>query len=498
MRQALLVSLPWCVALASGGCLADDSSTEPPVFAGRAGASGAAARGGVSSGGTSGVGGRSSAGGPARGGTVALAGEGGAGDDASNRAGRGPSGRGGMSARGGSSGRGGNGAHGGSTAEGGATGVAGPGGAGALGAEGGAGGEGTAGDGASGADGGAGAGGEPGGNRVELAYVSTFLGGLRAFSLSPDHGAPRELSGSPVHEGAHFYDADVDAVNRRLYALDLDAQRIDLYRLANDGTLSAEPSVSKSVSFSPLMLALDPLSRFAYIAGSSDTAVHVFTIDPDTGELDALVELRVDGAPAYVTPDPLGRFLYVTDAIEPGIHAYSVSASGTFTELERSPFAATLVRSGAMVLRPDGQFLYSTGNGLNAFSVDAASGALEAVDGSPFTLDVGSEFFASNLATDSAGRFLYATSAFLTEHLRGFAIDPESGALDEVPGSPITVPGSPYSVAVSRAGGRVYTGNDSGTVSVFEVEADGHLTELDDSPFDAGGLQPEISFAGLP
>lgn len=505
MKQALLISLPWCFALASGGCSADDTSTEVPGEGVRAGAAGAAARGGVSNGGSTGSAGRASAGAPGHGGTPTVAGEAGADDGAANRAGRASgAGRGGSGARGGSSSRGGNSSVGGATA--GEPGEAGDGaahggragGAGTDVGGGGAAGEGVAGEGAAGRGEGSGAAGEGGESRVELAYVSTFLGGLRAFSLAPESGVPLELDGSPVHEGAHFYDADVDATHRRLYAIDLDAKRIDLYRIRDDGTLPAEPNVSKTVTFSPLMLALDPLSRFAYVAGSSDTAVHVFTIDENSGELDALLDLHVDGAPAYVAPDPLGRFLYVTDAIEPGIHAYAVGDSGTFTEPEHSPFGATLVRSGALALRPDGAFLYSTGNGLNAFSVDAESGALEAVDGSPFTLDVGTDFFASNVATDSAGTFLYATSAFLTQHLRGFAIDPESGALDEVPGSPMTIPGSPYSVAVSPLGGHVYTGNDSGTVSVFEVEADGHLEELDHSPFDAGGLQPELSFAALP
>lgn len=504
--------MPACVALATGGCFADDSSTERPASAGRAGA---AAHGGASSGGTSDRAGRDAAGAPAHGGTSPVAGEGGAGDDGSHRtggssgAGSGGSGtHGGSSAQGGGSARGGSAARGGGTdaggeagagaTRGGTAGVAGAGTGGGDATDGGKAGEGNTGDGAAGdgAAGDGGAGGEAGEPRLEVAYVSTFLGGLHAFSLAPGNGAPVELAGSPVHEGAHFYDADTDSVNRRVYAIDLDAQRIELYRIAADGTLPAEPSVSQPVSFSPLMLALDPLARFAYVAGSSDTAVHVFSIDHDTGELDALLELHVDGAPAFVAPDPLGRFLYVTDAFEPGIHAYEVSGSGTFTELEHSPFATTLVRSGAMVLRPDGAFLYSTGDGLNAFSVDAGSGALEPVDGSPFTLDVGTDFFASNVATNATGTFLYATSAFLTEHLRGYAIDPESGALGEVPGSPVTVSGFPYSVAVSPSG-RVYTGNDAGTLSVFEVESDGRLDELEASPFDARGLQPELAFVEL-
>lgn len=501
-KRALLILLSSCVGFASGGCFADDTSTEPPDAGARAGVAGAAARSGVSSGGTSGSAGRSSAGrgsagAPADGGTSPDADDGGADDGAAPRAGR-TSGGGtnGDTSEGGKSPRGGSSAHGGRSSQGGSSSHAGASAGGAAGEDGEAGD--AAGDGAAGFDGSSGAagtGGEPSNDRSEVAYVSTFLGGLRAFALSPQDGAPLELAGSPVHEGAHFYDADVDAIHRRLYAIDLDAQRIDLYRIAADGTLPAEPTLSKTVDFSPLMLALDPQGRFAYVAGSNETAVHVFTIDADSGELDALLDLQLAGAPAYVAPDPLGRFLYVTDAFEPGIDAYAV---GTFARLEHAPFGKELVRSGAMVLRPDGAFLYSTGAGLNAFAVDGQSGALEALDGSPFSLDVDTDFFASNVATDSAGRFLYATSAFLTQHLRGFAIDPESGALDEMRGSPLTIAGFPYSVAVSPGAGHVYTGNDDGTVSVFALESDGGLKELDDSPFAAGGLQPELSFVGLP
>ncbi|HEX6766237.1 MAG TPA: beta-propeller fold lactonase family protein, partial [Polyangiaceae bacterium] len=188
-------------------------------------------------------------------------------------------------------------------------------------------------------------------------------------------------------------------------------------------------------------------------------------------------------------------FLYETQEFLPGIRAFHIGPAGALSELESSPFGETLVRSGALVFAPNGAFLYASGQGLSAFAIDGASGALDAVDGSPFTTDLGSDFFAANIAIDPRGEFLYTTAFTTTRHVSGFSIDAVSGALERVPGSPLTT-SAPYSVAVDPAGRFVYVGNDFGDVSVFAINRrNGSLDELDDSPFTPGGPQPGFAFA---
>jgi len=66
------------------------------------------------------------------------------------------------------------------------------------------------------------------------------------------------------------------------------------------------------------------------------------------------------------------------------------------------------VRAGANRLQARRRFLFSSGLGLNSFAI-GPDGALE---GSPFSLDLGSDFNATDIAVDPKGSFLY-TSEFL-------------------------------------------------------------------------------------
>jgi 6-phosphogluconolactonase (cycloisomerase 2 family) len=60
---------------------------------------------------------------------------------------------------------------------------------------------------------------------------------------------------------------------------------------------------------------------------------------------------------------------------------------------------------------------------------------------------------------------------------------------------PLQAP-APYSVAIEPRGRFVYVGNDTGELSIFALDrADGSLDELDESPLELGGLQPQFAFA---
>jgi 6-phosphogluconolactonase (cycloisomerase 2 family) len=258
-------------------------------------------------------------------------------------------------------------------------------------------------------------------------------------------------------------------------------------------------------------MTLDPQGRYLYVGSSSGRAIYAFQIDSASGALTAAGEpLPVGDAPdftppAFIATDPSGQFVYVTQSFTQGLRGYRIDPStGALVELAGSPFATSglpagdNVIGGGIVFKPTGDFLYTSGGGLNAFSIDPTNGALTLLPGSPFTLDVQSDASAPNIAMDPAGEYLYVTRFLLTNHISGFAINEATGALTPVPNSPLDGD-APYSIAVEPSGRFVFIGDDLPTTSVYSLtRSTGALTELAHSPFAFGGLEPKFAFATLP
>ena len=100
-------------------------------------------------------------------------------------------------------------------------------------------------------------------------------------------------------------------------------------------------------------------------------------------------------------------------------------------------------------------------NNISAYSIDPATGILAVIAGSPFA--------AGNLpvaiAVDSTGHFAYVVNQ-LDATLSAFSIDRNSGALTEVSGSPFATGLSPTSVAIDPSSSFVYVANGgAGSVS---------------------------------
>jgi|GEM_PF-1067471 len=344
----------------------------------------------------------------------------------------------------------------------------------------------------------AGAPSDPNDTLQRYAYVATFLNGLIPVSIEPATGKLSKL-GSTVNAGAQLYAVSVDPTQRFVFTAEQGTKKINTYAIAPDGSLPSQPNSSTTIDGRPTSLTLAAQGRFAYVASSDeDQAIYAFAIDAGSGALSAAGEpLKLAAAsPAYVAAEPTGHFLYVTQNGAFGIRGYLIDqASGALSELATSPYGVTQVSAGAIAFHPGGAFLFTSGAGLNAFAIDSASGALTLVEGSPFSTAVSSDPSASNLAVEPRGKYLYATSFLNPPRVFGFEIDSSSGKLTAVPGEPIKG-GSPYSVAVEPSGRFVFAGNDDGTTSAFSLQrSDGTLHEIDGSPFQLGGLQPEFAFA---
>src|SRR6202162_3751687 len=125
--------------------------------------------------------------------------------------------------------------------------------------------------------------------------------------------------------------------------------------------------------------------------------------------------LAAFGSPlAAQTTRPTFLFLLEGKGVPTGtIHVFSVNAStGAITEVPGSPFNAGLIPV-QLAVDPTGRFVYvanQLSEDITAFSVDASTGALTELPGSAFP--IGSQPIA--LAIDPTGRFLYVSATNFT------------------------------------------------------------------------------------
>jgi len=175
-----------------------------------------------------------------------------------------------------------------------------------------------------------------------IASSATTVGGIRVFKLDATSGAPQETDHSPFATTIF------------------------------GGALAAHPN-----------------GNFLY---DSAFGVHVLAVDPTSGDLRELDDSPHPGAQSDnlavdVAVDPLGQFLWASDSAGP-LTAYRLDTAGVFGGVDTSPFDAhTLPYSVA--IDPSGRFVY-VGNDdadqVSAFSLERATGNLQPVMNSPFTV----------------------------------------------------------------------------------------------------------------
>jgi 6-phosphogluconolactonase (cycloisomerase 2 family) len=152
----------------------------------------------------------------------------------------------------------------------------------------------------------------------------------------------------------------------------------------------------------------------------------------------------------------------------------------------------------------DPTFVYTnndrTPNSVSAF-LAGASGALTPVPGSPFPTGgngAGGGFFASNRITTAVVKdFLYAANSG-SNNVGAFAINPSTGGLTAVAGSPFATGGSADGIGMSLTATPddkflIAANGASMTLTVFSIAADGSLIQVPGSPFASGAGGPLAS-----
>jgi 6-phosphogluconolactonase len=194
---------------------------------------------------------------------------------------------------------------------------------------------------------------------------------------------------------------------------------------------------------------------------------------------------------------PSGKFAYVTDFSNyPQLTIIPVAVntkSGALTQLSGSVSYSGATQTPIMLMDTVGKFLFvlDANAGVYVYAINALTGALTVVTGSPFSTG-GSN--ATSFAEFPGGAFLFATNYATNGSVSVLKINRTTGVLTPAKGSPFTTPGSPYSVAVDPARHFVYVGYDgfNSNISVFRVKTGGVLSEVPGSPFQTLGTTDSI------
>jgi 6-phosphogluconolactonase (cycloisomerase 2 family) len=225
----------------------------------------------------------------------------------------------------------------------------------------------------------------------------------------------------------------VDPTGRYLYVANSGGNTVSGFAMQN-GIATPVSGSPFAVGNQPVALQTDPSGKFLYVTDFADGTVTVLAINRTTGALTAVSGSPFGGGSGAgavsIAVDPVGSFAYVANQTAATITAYSIdlttgalSASGSPLSTASAPqsiavgpaagnfvYAANVTSSNyvasyaiaqslphAVAVDPSGQFVYAanqnSGN-VSVFTVDAATGALTEVTGSPFLAGSGARSIA--------------------------------------------------------------------------------------------------------
>lgn len=335
-------------------------------------------------------------------------------------------------------------------------------------------------------------------NGKQFSYVlNNGSDNISAFVVNARSGELNEVAGSPF---ATAGDAPTLLVLHPklpvVYATNEGGASIAAFAInSNTGALTSLGTVATGTT--PRSFDIDASGRFAYVAAPGSSELFTYAIDQMTGALSEVTSSRAAIEPAFggVALERNGKYLYVFNPTPGSISAFALdSATGVPTALQGSPIAAgeNIYFLGA---HPNGKFIYAKrgsqnqneSHGIAVFALDAATGALSEIAGSPFDVSVNP----LRLAIEPGGQRLYVSHLYVPipqYQVRGYSIDSTTGALSPVAAGPVASPAFPEALTIDSTGKFVYASSAASDVlSAYRINAaDGALSPLTSSPVAAG------------
>jgi 6-phosphogluconolactonase (cycloisomerase 2 family) len=217
-----------------------------------------------------------------------------------------------------------------------------------------------------------------------------------------------------------------------------------------------------------------------------------------------------------VVVHPSGKFLYYDNyytqspGSKPGLSGYSLGSNGAPTALSGSPFAGYVGASG-MAFSPDGKFLFTVpqqtqpqgGSQVYTFSVDTNTGAVSQIGVT--TVSPSTTYFAAINAVQvaPAGNYVYVAS---DSTIAAFSLNAQTGQLTPVSGSPFAVVSYLSSFAMSPDGRFLYAAECippsevglacDGALKTLAVNSNGQISSVGSLPLAPSYGLPGVTASG--
>jgi 6-phosphogluconolactonase len=272
------------------------------------------------------------------------------------------------------------------------------------------------------------------------------------------------------------------------------------------GTFGTQPGQGSSF---PELPTIDSSGHYIYsineegAIGDESISVAVFSLDASAATVTALAGSPFpnntfrSGSVRSFTLTPSGKFAYLTDSTRDGLRCLSTdSTSPAFmTGCGTTLFTSNSPGSGIVRFNQAGQILYASADGqVNYFTIDSATGTLTPISGSPAAMPYLAVAAAS---LDPTGQFLYVAGQAASVPNSGapsgnliyaYALDPTTGALSPVAGSPFSFADAPAAMDIESSGKFLYVSSASANrIYAFSIDpTSGALTAVTGSPFVTG------------
>jgi 6-phosphogluconolactonase len=237
----------------------------------------------------------------------------------------------------------------------------------------------------------------------------------------------------------------VDPSNQFLFVINKTDNTVSVFETGSGGSLTSISGSPFSVGSEPTSLATDPGGNFLYVTDYAQNAVAVFSIEPGGGALAAIggSPFAAGSGALSVTIDPTGTLAYVANETGDSLSMYSLNAdTGALAAVSGSPLALGS-QAESVAVDPAGKFLLvsTSANELLSYAITPASGALTAVS------KIGTGTFPLSAVISPQGTFAYVANSNSAD-ISVYAVNATTGALTQVAGSPFAAGDVPRSIAI--------------------------------------------------